>query len=208
MSKKMSMSEAGKLGAIASRATQQKKKQERIEAYNKNPKVCKHCATPIPYEIKSKKDYCNHSCAAKYNNATRGCKIHEKLPYCIICGNKTKKGGRKYCSIQCQANHRWQNDKEIIEKNCKATGIRQARRYLLETQGHKCAIPHCGISEWHGRPILLICDHINGNSEDWSLSNLRLICSNCDTQTPFYKNRNKGNGRHSRRQRYKDGKSF
>jgi hypothetical protein len=208
MSKKMSMSEAGKLGGLASKITQLKQKQERIEAYYKNPKTCLFCNNPIQYELKASNKYCNHSCAAKYNNAIRGFKSKERLPHCIICGNKTKKGAHKYCSLQCQADHRWIIDKETIAKEQKVTGIRQAKRYLLETQGHRCAIPHCGISEWHGQPVLLICDHINGNSEDWSLPNLRLICSNCDTQTPFYKNRNKGNGRHFRRQRYKDGKSY
>ena len=39
------------------------------------------------------------------------------------------------------------------------------------------------------------------------ISNLRLVCPNCDSQLPTYKNRNKGNGRHSRRVRYSKGKS-
>jgi hypothetical protein len=207
MCNKMSMSEAGKLGSISSKATQQKQKQERIEEYNKNPKLCACCNQPIPYSSRQNK-YCNHSCAAIYNNKKRGCKSHSRLPNCIVCGNKTKKGSHKYCCIPCGAIDKWNATKKKIESEQKATGIKTAKRYLLETQGHKCAIPHCGISEWHGQPVLLICDHINGNSEDWSLSNLRLICSNCDAQTPFYKARNKGNGRHSRRQRYKDGKSF
>jgi hypothetical protein len=37
--------------------------------------------------------------------------------------------------------------------------------------------------------------------------NLRLICPNCDSQLPTFKMRNRGRGRHSRRQRYADGKS-
>jgi hypothetical protein len=66
----------------------------------------------------------------------------------------------------------------------------------------------CGIDTWAGKPIMLVCDHINGNPEDWSLDNLRLICSNCDATTPFYKNRNMGNGRYKRRERYHSGKSY
>jgi hypothetical protein len=66
----------------------------------------------------------------------------------------------------------------------------------------------CGIIEWGGKPLIVIMDHINGNSDDWSLSNLRLICSNCDTLTPTYKSRNKGKGRYYRRMRYTQGKSF
>lgn len=208
MSGKMSMSEAGKLGSIASKATQQKQKQERIEAYNKNPKTCLFCNNPIPYELKSCKKYCNHSCAAKYNNAIRGFKARERLSSCLMCGKKTKKNSTKYCSLRCQADYRWVVNKEKIEKEQKATGIGQARRYLLETQGNRCAMSYCGISEWHGQPVLLICDHINGNADDWSLTNLRMICSNCDAQTPFYKGKNKGNGRHNRRERYKKGLSF
>ena len=195
-------------GKIASQITQAKQKQERIEAYYNNPKTCLFCNSPIQYELKSSNKYCNHSCAAKYNNAIRGFKARERLPNCLLCGNKTKKGAYKYCSLQCQANHRWICEKQQIEKEQKVTGVRQAKRYLKETQGCKCAIPHCGISEWHGQPVLLIMDHVNGDSTDWSLPNLRLICSNCDAQTPFYKARNKGNGRHSRRQRYKEGKSY
>ena len=38
--------------------------------------------------------------------------------------------------------------------------------------------------------------------------NLRLVCPNCDSQLPTYKSRNRGSGRHSRRQRYRDGQSY
>ena len=222
MCNKMSMSEAGKLGAIASTITKNKQKQERIDSYNKNPKLCLFCNNPLPYKNHKQKDFCNSSCSASLNNAKRKKETEEnpnktynrhppqEKPNCIACGKKCKKNADKYCSLQCLANYRWYVTKQKIEKEqaVHSKNPRQAKLYLKETQGCKCAISHCGISEWHGQPVLLILDHINGNPEDWSLSNLRLICSNCDAQTPFYKARNKGNGRHSRRQRYKDGKSF
>jgi len=50
-----------------------------------------------------------------------------------------------------------------------------------------------------GEIISLILDHINGNSEDWSVQNVRLVCGNCDMQLPTYKGRNKGKGREWRR---------
>jgi len=84
--------------------------------------------------------------------------------------------------------------------------MKVARRYLLETRGCKCEI--CGISEWMGQKVPIVMDHINGNPEDNQLTNLRLICPNCDAQTPTYKSKNKGNGRHSRRERYKNGQSY
>ena len=228
MCNKMSMSEAGKLGAIASKTTKAKQKQERIEAYNKNPKLCLHCDNPIDYKHHRQKSFCGSSCSASYSNYRRvrnrkeiiinnkvaivglnGKPVYEK-PTCINCGKICKKGAGKYCGVKCLQNYRWKITKQKIEQEqaVHSKNPRQAKLYLKETQGCKCAVPHCGISEWYGKPVLLILDHINGNSEDWTLPNLRLICSNCDAQTPFYKARNKGNGRHSRRQRYKDGKSY
>lgn len=64
------------------------------------------------------------------------------------------------------------------------------------------------ISEWNLKEIPLIMDHIDGNSYNSSLKNLRFICPNCDALLPTYKGRNKGNGRYSRRKRYKEGKSY
>ena len=206
MCNKMSMSEAGKLGAIASKTITEKQKQERIEAYNKNPKICLHCNKPLEYKNNSQKRFCNNSCAAIFNNHKRLVSWESKMPKCLFCNKKLCKRARSYCSIACHKNYDWLQTKKIIESEQKASPW-NAKRYLLEKQGHKCAIPHCGISEWHGQPVLLICDHINGNSEDCTLTNLRLICSNCDAQTPFYKGKNRGNGRHIRRQRYKEGKS-
>lgn len=54
----------------------------------------------------------------------------------------------------------------------------------------------------------LVLDHINGNSEDGKLSNLRVICNNCDALTDTFKAKNKGNGRAKRKERYKNGKSY
>ena len=54
----------------------------------------------------------------------------------------------------------------------------------------------------------LVIDHIDGNSENNNLSNLRVICPNCDSLTSTYKGLNKGNGRAYRRKRYKEGKSY
>jgi 5-methylcytosine-specific restriction endonuclease McrA len=105
-----------------------------------------------------------------------------------------------------QAKDRWRNTKIIIEQEQKANGPRQGRKYLLEQNGNKCEICHNKV--WEGQSIPLVIDHIDGNADNWLLSNLRLICPNCDAQTPTYKKKNNGNGRYSRRMRYKEGKSY
>lgn len=67
------------------------------------------------------------------------------------------------------------------------------KKYLIHLNGHFCSI--CNISNWRGIPILLICDHIDGNSKNNELNNFRLVCPNCDSQLPTFKNKNIGMGR-------------
>lgn len=130
----------------------------------------------------------------------------DKEYFCKFCGLAIKKNANKYCSYKCQHDYDWQQRKlEILKEGEVKTPV-LAKRYIAETQGYKCV--ECGICEWKKQQLSLILDHINGNPEDWSLINLRLLCPNCDSLTPTFKNRNKGNGRYSRRQRYKEGKSY
>lgn len=206
----MNMSEAGKLGAIASLKTHNKNKELRVEKYNKNPTRCFTCGCVFSYESRHKR-FCNRSCSAKTNNigVARNKKLFNEFkpkPDCLNCNKPLKKNALKFCSPACFADHQWKLKKEQISLSGKASNIVQAKKYLKEVRGNSCEM--CGIDTWAGKPIMLLCDHINGNSEDWNLKNLRLLCSNCDATTPFYKNKNKGNGRAYRRERYKQGKTF
>ena len=96
---------------------------------------------------------------------------------------------KKFCNIKCFYIDKKKQTKISIEKGEKVTND-TFKDYLINKNGHKCQM--CSFSEWGGKPILLILDHVNGNSDNCSLENLRLICSNCDTLTPTYKGRNKG----------------
>jgi predicted HNH restriction endonuclease len=55
---------------------------------------------------------------------------------------------------------------------------------------------------------VLELEHKDGNGENNDLKNICLLCPNCHSQTATYKNKNKGNGRHYRRKRYSEGKSY
>jgi hypothetical protein len=49
----------------------------------------------------------------------------------------------------------------------------------------------CEINEWNGNPINMQLDHIDGNSHNHQLDNLRMICPNCHSQTDTYCGKNK-----------------
>lgn len=124
---------------------------------------------------------------------------------CINCkkefyfNSQLSKG--KYCSNKCQL--RFQRVRSIENGTA---GWRTLRTYIKEESNGKCKI--CGISQWLGDPILLIVDHIDGDSTNNSLDNLRAICSNCDATLSTYKSRNRGMGRSERMERYKKGLSY
>ena len=68
------------------------------------------------------------------------------------------------------------------------------KKRLLETSLLNPVCYTCGQTPtWNEKPLVLVLDHINGNPRDHRLSNLRLLCPNCNSQTPTFagKNRNK-----------------
>lgn len=66
----MSLKERQKLGGMKSAELLKKQKTQRIEEYDKNPKLCIQCNSPITYE-KRRNKYCSHSCSAIVSNKQR-----------------------------------------------------------------------------------------------------------------------------------------
>lgn len=142
---------------------------------------------------------------AKYDLATFRTKSCFRIKTCINCNSTLSsetsiRNGRKYCSIKCQ-----QDFYTIRAIKTNNYSLRTVKRYLVSVD-RSCSV--CHLVKWNDIDITLELDHIDGNHINNDLSNLRLICPNCHSQTPTYKNKNKGRGRASRMKRYKEGKSY
>lgn len=69
------------------------------------------------------------------------------------------------------------------------TDIRRKSR-LLKERGHKCEI--CSTTTWMEKLVPIQLEHIDGNPNNSSKENLRLICPNCHAQTDTYCGKNMG----------------
>jgi hypothetical protein len=82
--------------------------------------------------------------------------------------------------------------KKIPENEYFATGVKRNNRGTykrLVDLGYEEVCSECSMPPtWNGRPLCLQIDHINGDSMDNRLDNLRILCPNCHTQTETYAN--------------------
>jgi 5-methylcytosine-specific restriction endonuclease McrA len=80
---------------------------------------------------------------------------------------------------------------EIIEGNHPYYQTLKLKKRLLKEgiKENKCDI--CGVTEWNNIELSMQLDHIDGNSHNHILSNLRMVCPNCHSQTNTYCGKNK-----------------
>jgi len=120
--------------------------------------------------------------------------------------NHSKLAGQKKGCIPWNKNKTFEDktNLKLIEKvesgkykNYSDNSIRRLiRAYLINRHGHKCMI--CGFEQWLGNKIPLVCDHIDGDSNNNEINNFRVICNNCDSILPTFKGKNRGKGRAKR----------
>lgn len=187
-------------------------------------KNCVNCDVSFSSLISENRKFCSSSCSATHNNRfnikhtnlvltplnLRNDKKENYSIICFYCKNEShnRQINSKYCSRDCHFKHRKQILKDKIESGDLTQTSKQYKNYLIELHGEKCM--DCGWCQINpiSNKIPIELEHIDGNSENNKLDNLKLLCPNCHSLTPTDRALNIGNGRHSRRERYKQGKSY
>ena len=107
----------------------------------------------------------------------------------VICENCNKEFSyypsrpQQFCSHQCQ----WDcKIKKQIESGSYSKTT--AKTFFKKTTEYKCSC--CGINEWNEKPISLQIDHIDGDTSNNLIENLRYLCPNCHSQTDTWSVKN------------------
>lgn len=80
-------------------------------------------------------------------------------------------------------------DKILVKNSLFNRGHLKKRLLKLNLLKNECSI--CELrGVWQNKPIIMILDHINGDSCDHRLENLRMVCPNCASQLPTFSGRN------------------
>lgn len=139
---------------------------------------CKYCDKKFKNRSKFGGHVSGHVRSGNVKKKSNQDRCNKRL-HCKFC-NQLFKNGRLRHSHERYFHSPW----ESIKKD----STRRTR--LVQEQGHHCSV--CKLTEWQNKPIPIELDHIDGNPENNTKENCRLICPNCHAQTPTYKGRNVG----------------
>lgn len=64
--------------------------------------------------------------------------------------------------------------------------LSEKRRRIFREQDGACL---CGVRDWLGKALTLELHHIDGYEANEKRENLSLLCPNCHSQTPDYRNK-------------------
>ena len=173
----------------------------------KPKQYCLYCGKELTGDYRKK--FCNHSCSAKYNN--KGTVRYGKRSdesYCLNCGSKLERTGRKYCCKECEVEFKYKEKVRQWKNNevngCDVNGdiSHYVRKYMLESRNFTCE--HCGFDTPNSYTKLSILQihHIDGDCKNNKEENLQVLCPNCHALTENFGRRNPKSSRTNRYRRY------
>ena len=127
-------------------------------------------------------------------------RVHTQCPSIRLknsLGNKNNPNRNKF---QFTDDHRKKSNQKAIERAkldsfgntiSRLTDI--AKKYFRELKNHTCE--ECSLTSWRGKSITFEIDHIDGDITNNELTNLKLLCPNCHSQTKTWRGRNINNGK-------------
>lgn len=69
------------------------------------------------------------------------------------------------------------------------------KRTLINYHKWKDECKECGLSEWRGKKLVLELDHIDGDTSNNTIENLRFLCPNCHSLTDAFRGRSTNSSR-------------
>lgn len=102
---------------------------------------------------------------------------------------KTNQSGKGLNKTKMEGNGKIPLDEILEGKHPQYQTFKLKQRLLnVGLKSNQCE--DCGITEWNSKPIAIELDHINGNSKDHRMENLRMLCPNCHSQTETFRAKN------------------
>lgn len=180
-----------------------------LKRYYNNPRICKECGKVIvvppgktPSQIRKNK-FCNRKCwceysikgnhdwvivQAFYDDGHNRDECIKHFGVSLVAFQKAIRDGNLKIRIPGGGIPPFPLEQVMVENSTYNRGNLKAqllKRGILE---NKCAV--CGLKEWMGKSLIMVLDHINGINNDHRLENLRMLCPNCDSQSPTFCGRN------------------
>lgn len=155
---------------------------------------CENCSIEHDGSFASGR-FCSRKCSRGFSTKAKRQEINKKV------SQKTKgvsKPGRPGSAEHLRP-YWWSTDKppfrekkplDLVFSNVLPYRTLHLKLRLFEEGLKERKCEWCGITEWNGQPAPLELDHIDGNSQDNSFENLRVLCPNCHAQTPTYRGAN------------------
>ena len=85
------------------------------------------------------------------------------------------------------------NLQEVLDGKHPSYQTYKLKNRLIKAGIKKNKCEECGIEEWNGKSIMIELDHVDGNSTNHRLENLKMLCPNCHSQTDTFRSKNRKN---------------